>query len=113
MKQQPRVGDLLKQAQQMRKAVDRVQEELAQRFIEASSGGDRVTVTFNGQQKLVKLSIHPDSLAPDASGAVDRELLEDLIIAAVNQGLEESKKLMNDEINEATGGLANGLGFGG
>jgi DNA-binding YbaB/EbfC family protein len=108
---QNQVGDLIKQVGQMRKSMDRVQEELRTRYVEASVGGGKVEVTMNGQQEVVKLSIDPSVFAADASGKVDGSLVEDLVIAGFNQALEKSKKLMNDELNAATGGLAQGLGL--
>jgi len=103
------MGDLLKQVTRMRKDMDRVNEELKDRYIETSVGGDRVEVTFNGQQQLVKISIASDLVEVGADGEADLDMLEDLLIAAVNQGIEKSKELMNQEMNEATGGLSDGL----
>lgn len=99
-------GDLMKRVTRMRKDMDRVQEELRERYVEADAGNKLVQVTFNGQQQLVKVEIDPRTVEPRADGQVDLEMLEDLVTAAVNQGLEKSKKLMNDEMNEITGGMA-------
>lgn len=105
------VGDLLKQMSQMRKKMDRVQEELKDRYVEGSVGDGKVRATLNGQQELVKISIDPDLIRPDEDGEVDLAMLEDLVIAAVNQGIERSKQLMNEEMNEASGGLVQGMGL--
>jgi DNA-binding YbaB/EbfC family protein len=103
------MGDLLKQVTRMRKDMERVSEELKSRYVEASAGGDLVRVTFNGQQELVKLSIDPRAVAPGSDGKVDIEMLEDLITAAVTQGVEKSKVLRNEEMDKASGGLGAGL----
>ncbi|HLU47960.1 MAG TPA: YbaB/EbfC family nucleoid-associated protein [Planctomycetota bacterium] len=105
------VGDLLKQMSQMRKKMDRVQGELKERYVEASVGDGRVRATLNGQQEIVKLSIDPELVKPDEDGEVDISMLEDLVIAAINQGVERSKALMNDEMDKASGGLFQGMGF--
>jgi DNA-binding YbaB/EbfC family protein len=103
------MGDLLKQVTRMRKDMDKVQEELKERYVEASVGDELVEVTFNGQQELIKVSISPNLLKPDADGEVDVDMVEDLIVAAVNSGIEKSKALMSEEMNDATGGLAAGF----
>ncbi len=103
------MGDLLKQVSKMRKDMDRVQDELRERYVEASVAGDLVEVTFNGQQELVKISIDQKVVTPGADGKVDTDMLEDLVTAAVNAGLEKSKKLRDDEMNDASGGMASGL----
>ena len=101
-------GDLFKQVSKVRKDIDRVQEELKDRYVEASvesDGKELVEVTFNGQQELARLSLDPSLF----EGEVDVELLEDLISAAVNKGLTKSKALMNEEMDQATGGLTGGF----
>jgi len=103
------VGDLLKQATRMRKDMDKVQEELKSRYVEGRAGGDLVQATVNGQQELVKVVISPKILGPGGDGKVDRELLEDLIVAAVSQGLEKSKALMKEELEKVTGGGLGGM----
>ena len=103
------MGDLLKQVSRMRKDMDKVNEELKQRYVDASVGGGLVEVMFNGQQELVKVSIDSQSIEKDTEGNPDFEMLEDLIVAAVNQGVEKSKAMMNEEMDKATGGLAGNL----
>jgi len=66
-------------------------------------------VIFNGQQDLVKLAIDPKVVQPGSDGKVDIELLEDLIVAAVSQGIEQSKALMREEMNKVTGGLGGAM----
>ena len=106
MNPKQQMGDLLKQVSRMRKDMDRVSEELKERYLEASAGGGLVEVMFNGQQELIKISIDPKAVEPDPDGNVDLEMLEDLIIAAINQGIEKSKALMNEEMDNASGGMA-------
>lgn len=103
------MGDLLKQVTRMRKDMDKVRDELKERYVEASVAGGLIEVTFNGQQELVKLSIDPKAVELDEDGQPDLEMLEDLIVAAVNQGAEKSRDLMNSEMDDATGGLASGF----
>ena len=98
------LGDLLKHATRMRKEIDKVQEDLKNRFVEAHAGGDLVHVTLNGQQELVKVSIDPKVFG-DGGSKVDLEMLEDLLLAAVSQGIEKSKALMKEELAKVTGGL--------
>ena len=99
------MGDLFKQVTRMRKDIEVKKDELKERYVEASAGNDAVEVVFNGQQELVKLSIDPSLVRPDAEGKVDIEMLEDLVVAAVSMGLEKSKELESEEMNSATGGL--------
>ena len=73
------------------------------------AAGGAVTVVFNGQQELMKISIDPKLVEPEADGSVDLEMLEDTIVAAVSEGLRESKDLMKTEMDKATGGLSSTL----
>ena len=100
------MNDLLKQAGRMRKDMEKVGDELRDRYVEADSGGGLVKVVLNGQQEPVKLSLSK-SLFED--GDVDIGMLEDLIVAAMSQGIEKSKKLMKAEMDKATGGLSGSL----
>lgn len=106
---QKKPGDLIKQLSRMRKDLDRVHVELRERYLEASAPEDLVQVTFNGQQELMKISIDPRALTEGKDGKIDLEMLEDLIIVAINNGINKSKALMKEEMNDATGGLADGF----
>jgi hypothetical protein len=101
------MGDLLKNAHKVRKQIDSVQQGLKDRFVEGRAGDGLVTVLVNGQQELVKLTIDPQALASNAPD--DVELLEDLILAAINQGMEKSRELKNAEVNKVTGGMGDSL----
>ncbi len=103
------MNDLLKQAGRMRKDMEKVSEELRDRYVEADAGGNLVKVIFNGQQELVKISLDAKLVEPDGDGNVDLEVVEDLIVAAVSKGLVESKALMKTEMDKATGGLSGSL----
>lgn len=94
------IQDLLKQAQQLQEQVKKIQEELGRRTVTASSGGGMVSVTVTGGQEL--LSIKLDPVCVDSR---DIPMLEDLILAAVNQGLKKSRELMAEEMKGLTGGL--------
>ena len=105
---QSNFGDLMRQVTRMRKDMEKTQEELKNRFVDAQAGGGLVEVTLNCQQELVKLSIAPKLFEPGPDGKVDPAMVEDLVIAAMAQGLEKSKALMREELEKVTGGL--GLG---
>ncbi|MBX7245820.1 MAG: YbaB/EbfC family nucleoid-associated protein [Candidatus Sumerlaeaceae bacterium] len=94
----------VKQIQKMQKELQdrmgKVQEELKTKTIEASAGGGMVTAVANGNQELVGIKIKPDAV--DLS---DLEMLEDLVVAAVNLALEKAKGLNQEEYSKITGGL--------
>jgi DNA-binding YbaB/EbfC family protein len=94
------MNNLMKQAQQMQKRMLDIQEELATRTVEATVGGGMVTVVVNGQQELMSLTISPEVVDPD-----DIEMLEDLIVAAVNEARHQAQELMTQEMSKLTGGV--------
>lgn len=94
------MGNLFKQAQQMQQKMVRMQEELAQRTVEASVGGGMVSVTVNGRNEVLSLKIEPQVVDPD-----DIEMLEDLVIAGVNEALRKSQEMISDEMSKLTGGM--------
>ena len=94
------LGDLMKKAQQMKANLDKVQEELAAKEVEASSGGGMVPARVTGGQEMVGLTIDPSVIDPE-----DIEMLEDLVRAAVNEALRKSKEMMKEEMGKITGGL--------
>ena len=104
------MGDLLKNAGKIRKQIDQVQEELKERVVEAKAGDGMVSVMVSGQQELLKVSRSPDIASHISSDDPDDiELLEDMIVAAVAQGIEKAKELKEAEISKVTGGMASGL----
>jgi len=94
------IGKLMKQAQEMQAKMAKIQEELAQREVEASSGGGMVTVRMNGQQEVLAVRINPEVFEEG-----DQEMLEDLIMAAVNEARRQSLELVKGEMAKLTGGL--------
>jgi DNA-binding YbaB/EbfC family protein len=100
MKGIPNMGNLMKQAKQFQTKLARLQEELGEKTIEASSGGGMVTVVVNGRQEILSVNIDPEVINPD-----DSEMLQDLILAAVNDGLTKAKNMVSEEMGKLTGGL--------
>lgn len=94
------MGNLLKQAQQFQTKMAKLQEELAGRTVEASSGGGMVTVVANGKQEILSITIEPEVVDSD-----DTEMLQDLILAAVNDALTRAKSMVNEEMGKLTHGL--------
>jgi DNA-binding YbaB/EbfC family protein len=100
------LDDLLKQAQQMQEQMARVQEELATETVEASAGGGLVTVKATGAGEISEIRIDPKAIDPD-----DSELLEDMVLAAVNEALRSAQVLAQTKLGAATG--LGGLGLPG
>ncbi|MCJ7501256.1 YbaB/EbfC family nucleoid-associated protein [bacterium] len=94
------LGDLMKKAQQMKASMDRLQEELATKEVEAGAGGGMVTVRATGAQEIVSIDIDPSVIDPE-----EKEMLQDLVQAAVNEALRKSKDMMQEEMGKITGGL--------
>ncbi|HHL33963.1 MAG TPA: YbaB/EbfC family nucleoid-associated protein [Desulfobulbaceae bacterium] len=94
------MGDLLKQAQQFQQKMGAVQEELSHKVVTGTAGGGMVTATVNGKGELVGLAIEQDIVNPD-----DVQMLQDLIRAAVNDGLNKARDLGKEEMGKLTGGL--------
>lgn len=102
------MAELFKQTQKMQEEVKRIQDELEDKTVEGASGGGVVTVTANGKQKILSVKIDPEVIDAD-----DSEMLEDLIAAAVNQALENSQELANNEMQKVAGGLLGNMPMGG
>ena len=100
MKGIPNIGQLMKQAQQIQSKMAALQEELGNETVEASSGGGMVTVVVNGRQEILSINIDPEVINPD-----DVEMLQDLIIAAVNDAISRAKAMMNEEMGKLTQGM--------
>ena len=102
-----KLNNIMKQARQMQSQMMQIQEKLAGETVEASVGGGMVTSTFTGQGDIVSIKIDPEVINPD-----DKEMLEDLIVSAVNEGLKKSRELMNSRMGSITGALgAMGMGL--
>ena len=89
---------LMRQARQFQEKMEKVQQELEKATVEASSGGGAVTIVMTGQQQLQSVKISPEA-------AEDTEMLEDLVLTAMNEALKKSKELAASRLGELTGGL--------
>jgi DNA-binding YbaB/EbfC family protein len=100
MKGMPNMGQIMKQAQKFQAKIAKLQEELGDKTVEASSGGGMVTVIANGRQEIVSVKIDQEVIDPD-----DSEMLQDLIMAAVNDALSRAKDMVNEEMGKLTKGM--------
>ena len=94
------IGDLMRQAEKLQSQIKKMQDELAEKTVEASSGGGMVTVVVNGKQDVVSIAIDPEVVNRD-----DVEMLQDLIVAAVNEARRRSQELMASELGKITGAM--------
>lgn len=94
------MGNLLKQAQEMQARMAKIQEELGQKTVQGSAGGGMVQVTINGQFNLTALQIEPSMIKAD-----EKEMLEDLIMAAINDGMRKAREMASAEMAKLTGGF--------
>ena len=95
------IGNIMKQAKKMQEKMARLQQELETRTVEAQSGGGMVRVLVNGKFEIVSLTIEKDVVNPE-----DIDMLQDLIAAAVNEGIRKSQEMASSEMAKITGGLA-------
>jgi DNA-binding YbaB/EbfC family protein len=94
------MGKMMKQAQQLQSKMLKLQEEMADKTVETSSGGGMVKVVANGRQQILSIQIEKEVVDPD-----DVEMLQDLILAAINDALIKSQELATQEMSKLTGGL--------
>lgn len=94
------MGKMLKQIERMQQEMARLQEELARRTVEATAGGGVVKAVMNGRQELVRLEIAPEAVDP-----ADVEMLQDMIVAAVNEASRKAQEMVQGEMAKITGGL--------
>ena len=94
------MGNMMKQAQKLQSKMLKMQEELAERTVETSAGGGMISVVANGRQQIVSISIDKEVVDPD-----DVEMLQDLILAAVNDALSKAQEMVAGEMNKLTGGF--------
>jgi len=93
------MSKMLKQAQQMQRQIEEVQNELSDLVVEADSGGGMVTVKVNGKQEVLNITIDEEAMSEG------KEMLEDLIISAVNKALSKSQADSQEKMNSVTGGM--------
>ena len=91
---------MLRQAQQLQQRMMKVQEELESATVETTAGGGVVKAVVTGKLKLESIEIDPEVVTPD-----DVEMLQDLVLAAVNDGLEKAQEMASSRMSELTGGL--------
>jgi len=96
--------NMIKQAQKMQQDMLKMQAELEEKEYVATSGGGAITATVSGKKELISLQIQPDAVDPE-----DVEMLQDMIVAAVNEALRKAESSMNDGMSKITGGM--NLGF--
>lgn len=94
------IQQMMKQAQKMQKKMEEIQEEAGKEIVEASAGGGMVTVSVNGKQELLSMKIEEDVVSSD-----DIEMLQDLIVAAVNEGIRKSQEMVQEKMSKVTGGM--------
>ena len=101
------MAKMLKQAQDMQKRIESVQAELSDTVIDVDSGGGMVRIKINGKLELLELNIDSEVLKED------KEIIEDLIIAAVNKGISKAQSESQNKMNSVTGGMLSGLNIPG
>ena len=93
-------GNLMREAQRLQQQMAAVQEEVAQKKVQATAGGGMVTVEANGKQEIVSIKIDPEVINKD-----DAQMLEDLVLAASNEALRKARELVQQELGKLSGGL--------
>lgn len=94
------MGNIMKQAQKLQSKIMKLQEEVADKTVESTAGGGMVKVVVNGRHQLVSIQIEKEVVDPD-----DVEMLQDLIVAAINDALATAQEMVNGEMSKITGGL--------
>lgn len=94
------MGGMLKQAQKLQSKIFKLQEEMGERTVETSVGGGMVSVVANGKQEVVSIKVDPEVVDPD-----DVQMLEDLIVAGVNDALKKAQDMVSQEMTKLTGGF--------
>src|SRR5690242_13537869 len=102
------MNQMMRQVQQMQAEMEKAQASLKDERIEASAGGGMVTVVVSGEQELLELKIDPDAVDPE-----DVEMLQDMVLAAVNEALRSAQEVAANKLGAATGGLGGPGGLGG
>ncbi|HOX37948.1 MAG TPA: YbaB/EbfC family nucleoid-associated protein [Candidatus Brocadiia bacterium] len=95
------VRNAQRQAQEMQKKMEQIQDDLRERVVEGTAGGGMVRVLVNGQRELLKVEISKEVVNPE-----DIEMLQDMVLAAMNQGLKKAKEIADEAMKDVTGGMA-------
>ena len=95
-----KMGNMMKQAQKLQAQMMKLQEELGEKTVETSSGGGMVKVVANGKQEILSIEIEKEVVDPE-----DIEMLQDLILAAINDALTKSQEMVAGEMSKLTGGM--------
>jgi DNA-binding YbaB/EbfC family protein len=96
----PNMQGMMKQVQKLQEKMAQVQSELEQKSVTADAGGGMISVKVNGKQQLLSIKIEKEVVNPE-----DVEMLEDLIVSAVNKGMEESQRMAQEEMEKVTAGV--------
>lgn len=94
------MNNLMKQAQKMQRQMEEMQKELETKTVEATAGGEAVKVVVNGRKEVVEIELKPEVVDPE-----DIEMLQDLVMAAINEGLRKADEMVNSQMSTITGGL--------
>jgi len=94
------MGNMMKQAQKLQSKMLKLQEELAEKTVEATSGGGMIKVVANGRQQILSIQIEKEVVDPE-----DVEMLQDLMLAAVNDALGKAQEMVSGEMGKLTGGM--------
>jgi len=94
------MGNMMKQAQKLQSKMLRLQEEMGDKTVEATAGGGMVKAVANGRQQITSIEIEKEVVDPE-----DVEMLQDLVLAAVNDALVKSQEMVSQEMSKLTGGL--------
>jgi DNA-binding YbaB/EbfC family protein len=94
------MSQMIKQAKKMQEQMAKMQEELQERVVDASAGGGAITAKVNGRQELLEIKINPEVVDSE-----DVEMLEDLVMAVINDAIKKSQDMVSDEMSKLTGGL--------
>jgi DNA-binding YbaB/EbfC family protein len=98
----PNMNGMMKQIQKMQKDMEETQQKLSESTVEATAGGGMVTVVANGKKEIIKLTIKPEAVDPE-----DVEMLQDLVMVAVNEAIRKATENAESEMGKVTGGLGN------
>ena len=94
------IGNIMKQAKKMQERMAQLQDELASKTVDATAGGGMVSVTVNGKFELLSIKIEKEVVNPE-----DVDMLQDLVVAAVNEGIRKAQEMAASEMGKITGGL--------